>query len=59
LTAKSTKVKHFKTPANKLREKQPSKTRNQQVVFLLLFENTSFSKGLKSNNLGLKLFDFG
>ena len=35
-----------------MREKQPIKTRNQLVVFLLLFENTSFSKGLKSNNLG-------
>jgi len=52
LTTKSTKVKHFKNPSNKLREKQPIKMRNQQVVFLLLFENTSFSKGLKSNNLG-------
>jgi len=41
------KVKQFKT-----REKQPIKTINHQVIFLLLFETPFFSKGLKPNNLG-------
>jgi len=52
LTTKSTKVKPVSILSKTLSVKQPVETIKQLVVFLLLFENTSFSKGLKSNNLG-------
>jgi len=37
---------------NTLSVKQPVESKFQQVDFSLSFEDTSFSKGLKSNNLG-------
>jgi len=44
---------NFSNPfKNSLSVKQPVETIKQLVDFPFLFENTSFSKGLKSSNLG-------
>ena len=52
------KSNSFKSFSKSLSVKQPIETTIQQVDFPLLFENTSFSKGLKTNSFGSLWVDY-